>query len=109
MALILKTNTGYEIKVNEPELIVKDDKLYNKKTKSFEALEGDKICFVKNLENGYKVTTVGSVEGYTFNGHVKLRGVKEPYEVTGYSIEHVAKIAEFIDENAVKTEIIYAD
>ena len=109
MGFTIKTNFGHEIKIDKPNLIVKDDKLYNTDTKKFEGLDGDRICVNRTLENGQKMSSTGTVEGYTYNGAIKLRGVKEAYQSDSYAIEHVVKIKDFIDDNAVKTEIVYAD
>lgn len=107
--MIIKTNTGKEIKIENSNIVVKDNKLYNKETKSFEALEGDKISFVTYNENGYKVSTTGTVDGYTCNGIVKLMGISKQYNVSGgYSIEHITKVTDYIDENAVISETVYA-
>ena len=106
----IKTNNGKEIQILEKSIIVKDGKLFNKETNFYEAIDGDKICFLTYSENGYKITTIGTVEGYTCNGEIKLRNVKLPYKVVnGYTIEHQTKIIDFEDENAVVAEIVYAE
>ena len=107
--MVIKTNNNKEIKITEKDLVIQDGKLFNKTNGFYEALDGDTISFVTNIFNGYKITTRGTVDGYTYNGHIKLKGSKIEYEANyGYSsINHMTRILETIDENAVRTEIVY--
>jgi len=108
--MVIKTNNNKEIEITESYLVIKDKKLFNKQTGCYEGLDGDKICFSKSLEGGYKVTTAGTVDGYTNNGNIRLKGVVIPYKIVGgYSIEHTTIIVDYTDENAVRTEIVYAE
>lgn len=109
--MVIKTNNNKEIKITEKDLIVKDGKLFNKTKGFYEALDGDRISFVSSLLGGYKVSTAGTVDGYTYNGHIKLRGAVKDYNTQdGYTaIEHMTRIVDFTDENAVIAEIVYAE
>ena len=101
-------NNEYELDIHEKYLMDKDKKLYNTATKSFEGIEGDVITFlVGNKEIS------GTVEEYTRNKYIKLRGVEKPYENYSeiISIEHVSVITSSEDENTetvitTKTEIL---
>lgn len=108
--MIIKTNTGKELEILEKDLIVKDGKLYNKSTKLFEAIEGDRISFTTKLNSGHQVITSGNVDKYTYNGKIHLMGVVLPYNApNAYEVEHVVKIVDCIDENAVVAQVSYAD
>lgn len=108
--MTIKTSFGKELEIKEPDIIVKDGKLFNKNTNCYEGIDGDRICFTARFESGSKVMTSGTVDGYTYNGLIKIRGVDTPYNVIdGYNIEHIVKVVDYTDENTVVAEIAYAD
>jgi len=86
------------ITIDDPDIKVKDGKLYNSKTKLFEGVQGDTVWFLVE-KNGTFVSTRGIVDGYTNDRKVKLMGKKEPY--TTYNehkkIEHLS-IVKLVDE-----------
>jgi hypothetical protein len=91
-------------------LVVKDNKLYNKSTKLFEAIEGDRISFTTMLNSGHKVITSGNVDKYTYNGKIYLMGVVLPYNAPkAYEVEHIVKIVDYTDDNAVVAQVSFAD
>ena len=97
----IEINNEREIDISEQNLIVKDKKLFNTSTKSFEGLDGDVVTFI----NG-NMKISGTVDGYTHNGIIKIRGVEKPYvdisEIT--SIDHISVITASEDES--KTVVI---
>lgn len=107
--MTIKTNIGKEIEIAESYMTVKDKKLYNSNTKSYEGIDGDRISF-ETSENGNKMVVTGTVDGYTHDGLIKIRGISEPFKIgEKFIVEHLAKIVEITDENATFAEISYVD
>jgi hypothetical protein len=91
--MIIKINRETTIDVNESFLIVKDNKLYNTKTKKYEGVEGDIITFYIETSNGGKSWARGYVEGYTCGNNIKLRGIDTPYVAATISlVEHISSV-----------------
>lgn len=109
--MIIKTDTGVSIKINDKKFVVKNKKLYNTETKKFEGVDGDYVYFTTFMKlSGAKIITSGSVDGYTNGDKIKLKGVTKTYDsVTNVNIEHFRSIEAYTDENAVKLEPVFAD
>lgn len=99
----IEINNDKRIKVDSPNLIVKDKMLYNTDTKSFEGVDGDIISFVYVNENGGKVRFKGSVEGYTNGNDIRIRGINKVFgEVSEKEVSHISFITSF--ENEISEE-----
>ena len=95
--MVIEINENLILTVFEKCLIVKDGKLFNTNTNEFEAIEGDKVrfCFVSDF--GIDCWICGTVDGYTCNRRIKLKGVRELYATKQGSkktIEHLSKITD---------------
>ena len=85
-------NCSIRIEVTEPNIIVKDKRLYNTKLDCYEGVDGDYVSF--DVENNGRIMTVsGTVDGYTNGRYVKIRGVEEPYDVPRKSIQRVSSVS----------------
>ncbi len=109
--MIIKTDLGVFIDINDKKFIVKDKKLYNTETERFEGVDGDYVYFTTFMKtSGSKVITSGSVDGYTNGNRVKLKGVSKTYDsVIDVNIEHFRSVDVYTDENAIKIEPIFVD
>jgi hypothetical protein len=108
--LVLKLNNGEFLNIEEDYLVVKDNKLYNTKTKRFEGVDGDHVYFTTFLSGGTKCITSGTVDGYTNENRIKLRGAMKTYEnVKDVNIEHFRSVEVYTDDNSVVLEQIIAD
>lgn len=95
--MVIEINENLILTVFEKCLIVKDGKLFNTNTNEFEAIEGDKVrfCFVNDC--GIDCWICGTVDGYTCNRRIQLKGVRELYATKQGSkktIEHLSKITD---------------
>jgi hypothetical protein len=108
--MIVKTSINREIEITESYMVVKDNKLYNNNTKTYEGVDGDRVSFETTLESGSKMVTTGTVDGYTHDGVIKIKGVNEPYKIDGnFTVEHLVKIVETLDKKPIFAEISYID
>lgn len=92
-----------KIKINNEDIIdIADDedltivnkRLYNKKTKSYEGIDGDIVSFISN-NRIYK----GTVDGYTHGSVVKFRGVDTIYtDAKDKKVDHVSVITSCDEE-----------
>lgn len=82
---------GHIIEVTEKELVVKDKKLYNTKTKEFEGVEAD-LVEIQYKKDGKTYGLRGSVGGYTCGSHVVIRPNYEFNEVTTKKFEHISPV-----------------
>lgn len=86
--------------IDNPDIKVREGKLYNTKTQLFEGVQGDTVWFLVD-RGGWYVSTRGIVDGYTDYRTVKLVGKEEPY--TAYSefkrIEHLSTVKVVDDED----------
>lgn len=95
--MVIEINENLILTVFEKCLIVKDGKLFNTNTNEFEAIDGDKIRFCITNNFGVDCWIGGTVDGYTCNRRIKLRGVRELYATKQGSkktIEHLSKITD---------------
>ena len=101
----MKIIINNETKIDVPNhLIVKDDKLYNTKTKSYEAVDGDIVTLKKKEGDKYTNIVRGYVDGYTDGNIVKIRGRAFQYtNVDAKEIDHISKVKEV--EEQKKKEI----
>lgn len=90
--MTIKVNGDYVFDVTEKSLVVKDGKLYNTETKSFEGVEGDLVEFERIDENGRIMVVRGTVDGYTCGNKVKLRGVDTIYDVKSKKVTNISSI-----------------
>ena len=97
-------NCSIRIEVTEPNIIVKDKRLYNTKLDCYEGVDGDYVSF-DTEDNGRIMTVSGVVDGYTNGRYVKIRGVKEPYDVPRKSIQRVSSVSLCDDDNNFQEEL----
>lgn len=96
--MLIKINNETEIKIIEPNLVVKNKRLYNTETKQYEGVDGDIVIFSYVNENGLKCGFKGYVEGYTNGKTVKVRGVDKVFNQIGNkTIDHVSIVTNFED------------
>ena len=90
--MFITINGGREIEIKEDFLIIKDNKLYNTRTKKREGLDGDIVSFV--IDNGsHKTICRGTVDGYTCGNRIKIRGYQETFhDMTDIKFEHISVI-----------------
>ena len=77
--------------VSEKELTVKNNRLYNTKTKEYEGVEGD-LIYLKYEKDGKIHHIGGSVGGYTCGNHAVIRPNLEYNEVKEKKIEHLMPV-----------------
>ena len=58
-------NCTKHIEIEDPDIIVKDKRLYNKRFDCYEGVDGDYVSFDVKLDNGSIMTIGGTVDGYT--------------------------------------------
>ena len=93
----IEINNSKTLTILEQNLIIKNNKLYNTVTNTYEALDGDKIMFCIKTETGGRQWISGIVDGYTCNRRIKLKGVNELYaaeESFGKVIERCSTITD---------------
>lgn len=105
--MTIKVNNDYTFDVKEKDLIVKDGKLYNTTTKSFEGIEGDLVEFELKDFNNRVMVVRGTVDGYTYGGRVKLRGRDTVY--TDATNKKVTNISSITEENIVVAPVMEID
>ena len=110
--MVIEINENLILTVFEQCLVVKDGKLFNTNTNEFEAIEGDKIkfCFVNDF--GVDCWIAGTVDGYTCNRRIKLKGNRDLYAMksgTKKVIEHYSKItdSDYDEEDEYETVNTY--
>lgn len=100
--MVIEINRDKKVEVNEDFLIVKNKRLYNTKTKSFEGIDGDIISF-EYEKDGHGVLFSGVVNGYTCDNTIYVRGVEKPFEkIKNKKIDHVSSIT---NENVVNENL----
>ena len=101
---IVVNGGDYKFQVNEDYLTVKNERLYNTKTKSYEGIEGDIISFNYNndgVKGGYK----GYVDGYTNGVTARIRGIDKTFNVVGpISVTHISRISDVEDAGDMESE-----
>jgi hypothetical protein len=101
--MVIVVNGGdYRFQVNEDYLEVKNERLYNTKTRSYEGIEGDIISF--NYDNdGVKGGYKGYVDGYTNGVTARIRGIDKTFNVVGpISVTHISRVSDV--ENPIDLE-----
>jgi hypothetical protein len=98
----IKVNGSYIFEVNEKELTVKNRKLYNLKTKSYEGVESD-IATFEVEQDGKTIIKSGPIQGYTYNGHVVIRPNCEYNGVKIKTIDHVSSVVA-LDNTALEND-----
>ena len=108
--LEVRLNNGVSLDIEDEHLIIKDKRLYNTKTKSFEGVDGDHVSFTTILSGGTKCITSGTVDGYTNENRIKLKGVLKTYEnFKDKKVEHFYSIDSFDDKNSVVLDTVFAE
>lgn len=79
--MLIRVNNSKMINVVETFLTVKNGRLYNLNSKCNEGVDGDRVTFSFITENGGKCWVSGTVDGYTCNRRVKLKGNNTVYLV----------------------------
>ena len=95
----------YKFQVNEDYLEVKNERLYNTKTRSYEGIEGDIISF--NYDNdGVKGGYKGYVDGYTNGVTARIRGIDKTFNVVGpISVTHISRVSDVEDPIDLEKEL----
>ena len=104
--MIIVVNGGdYKFRVNEDYLEVKNERLYNTKTRSYEGIEGDIISF--NYDNdGVKGGYKGYVDGYTNGVTARIRGIDKTFNVVGpISVTHISRVSDVEDPIDLEKEL----
>ena len=93
--MVVKINGDYEVRIKEEDIVVKDKKLYNLKTKKYEAADGDIVEFITE-KNGVRTWHRGYVDGYTYGDKIPFRGVdrSEYHNITYKKIEHISTVSD---------------
>ena len=90
----IKVN-GRWITVNEPYLHVRDNRLYNTKTKEEEGVDGDIVEFKEKREDGRTWIVKGDVDGYTNGKEIRLKFHDDVYkEPKTKIVEHIYMITD---------------
>ena len=105
----IEINNSKTINVIEKNLIVKNNKLYNVVTNEYEAPDGDRIQFCTVLANGKKAWIGGTVDGYTCNRRIKLKGDGSLYaslQSTGKVVERHSTITDtdYVEEETLEVQ-----
>ena len=89
----VRINGDLFLNIQEDYLIVRDNRLFNTKTGSFEAVDGDIIEFITK-KGDIRLWHRGFVEGYTNGENIRLRGVfTTKYDnIIHKEIEHISKV-----------------
>ena len=91
--MVVLINGEHKVTIAAPYLVIENKRLYNLKTKEFEGLDGDVVTFETN-----KRTFSGTVDGYTRDSFVKVRGIEEPFNISGKKeITHISTAEEIFD------------
>lgn len=98
-------NCTKHIEIEDPSIIVKDKRLYNKRFNSYEGVDGDYVSFEIKNDNGTVMSIMGTVDGYTNGSYVKIRGVDTPYNVSKKSIQKISVVSVFDDSEPFKEEM----
>lgn len=86
--MLIRINNDVTVKVNENDLDVVDKRLYNKTTKKNEGVDGDLVEFTTG-----NMSRKGSVDGYTYNDRIKLRGCDTVFTgVKDKRITHICSV-----------------
>ena len=104
--MVIVVNGGdYKFQVNEDYLEVKNERLYNTKTRSYEGIEGDIISF--NYDNdGVKGGYKGYVDGYTNGVTARIRGIDKTFNVVGpISVTHISRVSDVEDPIDLEKEL----
>lgn len=95
--MVIEINKNLILNVFEQCLVVKDGKLFNTNTNEYEAIEGDKVKFCFTNYFGVDCWVSGTVDGYTCNRRIKLKGVHDLYAIkhgTKKTIKHLSVITD---------------
>ena len=80
-------------------LTVKEGKLYNTKTKQYEAVEGDIVSLIGEVDGKKKRLIRGPIDGFTNGSYAKIRGINVEYNnIVEKEIDHISHI-KIVDES----------
>lgn len=105
MLIIVNNEKTFEVK--EDFLTVKDKKLYNKVTKEYEGVDGDIVSFERLSDKNTVIITRGTVDGYTCNKYIKMKGVESPFtncERIRYEHVSVVDIKDGLTQNEIEEQ-----
>ena len=104
--MVIEINGSRKVEVSEPYLVVDENskRLYNKKSKETEGIDGDIVSFI--IEGGeHPMRMKGPVDGYTCGKTVKIRGVDKLFEnVKEKIIDHVSVITDTANSETIIME-----
>lgn len=95
--MIVELDECKTIKIDDACIIVKNGRLFNTVTKQFEGVDGDRVTFYVNGENGNKCWISGTVDGYTCNRRVKLKGVNKLYAIASDCTKVIDSLSRITD------------
>lgn len=98
-------NCTKHIEIEDPDIIVKDKRLYNKRFDYYEGVDGDYVSFDVKLDNGSIMTIGGTVDGYTNGPYVKLRGRDIPYNAPKKIVQKISVVSPCEDKDQFKDEM----
>lgn len=100
----IEINNSKVLDIKEEHLIIKNNKLYNNVTKQYEGVDGDRVTFYVKAASGAKCWTTGTIDGYTCDRIVKIRGVEQPYEIAEGCLKIIDPISRITDTDCDKKE-----
>lgn len=103
----IEINNCQVIEVEESCLTIKNGRLYNTTTKQYEGVEGDRVTFFTTTASGAQCWTSGTVDGYTCDKRVKLRGVDKIYNLAPSCtkiVEHLSRVTNTDGEEKKESE-----
>lgn len=98
-------NCTKHIEIEDPDIIVKDKRLYNKRLDCYEGVDGDYVSFDVKLDNGSIMRIRGTVDGYTNGPYVKLRGRDIPYNAPKKIVQKISVVSQCEDKDQFKDEM----
>ena len=98
----IEINHDKTITILEPNLVIRNGKLFNTDTNEYEAINGDKVEFSTTDCKGNHFWISGIVQGYTCNRRIQLKGSAELYACD-------SNVKKIITHRAIITRISYAD
>jgi len=98
--MIICVNNTLKFVIEDKSLIVKDKHLFNTKTNKNEGVDGDIVTFDSN-----DAQISGSVDGYTYQGRIKLRGDDKIYQGENVKFEHISVVENESQQNDAELKL----
>lgn len=105
MRIIVNNDKRYIFEVPQ-ELVIKDNRLYNTKTKSYEGVEGDIVHMTVDYGDGKEVMLSGTVSAFTNDKDVTIRPNRVIENPKTKKFEHVSTVKEFLGTTKEEEEMI---